>query len=74
MRRDWGPRHPRVPIDETMEALSDRTRTCREVARDFGYSQRWMAALSVELGIERKRGGDRRSPAARVRFGNGVRA
>lgn len=68
-RRDWGPRHPRVPTADIAAALADASKTCREVGRDLGYSARWMAVKSVELGITRKRGGDRRSPKARARFG-----
>jgi hypothetical protein len=54
------------------QALADTAKTCREVARELGYSAKWMAAMSVNLGIERKRGGDRRSPAAKARFSRGT--
>jgi len=68
MPRDWSPYHRRHPLPLIEARLRDQTRTCREIAAELGYSQRWMANLSVQLGITRKRGGDRKSAAARERF------
>lgn len=67
-RHDWGPRQPRVSRDYVLDRLADTSATLVELARELGYSPSWLQHLGAMHCIPRKRGGDRRSDAARARF------
>lgn len=67
-RRDWGPTKPRLDRNHVLARLADYSVTLGELARELGYSESWLQHLGSMQGLNRPRGGDRRSPAAKARY------
>lgn len=68
-RREWGPSKPKISRADVLARLADTSITLRELAVDLGYSRNWLQTIASMHEIVRPRGGDRRSPAARARYG-----
>lgn len=68
-RREWGPTKPKLDRNYVLDRLADHSRTLEELGRELGYSASWLQHLGSMYELNRPRGGDRRSPAARERYG-----